>query len=134
MQADGAVQDEDATRTEAASQGPIDRQAAHGEDVSRERPQVIPTKDAQLMFEALQVAFGKFVEEYARKTGRDEISDVELRAAGKGFRDIADAVVADNNSKFMSGDRDGLRPATERTVTLRPAPTRVTLTPAKQRR
>lgn len=92
----------------------------------------MPSPESQNMYAALKAAFDRFLEEYLKLKGSDEISDVELEAAGNGFKAIADNVVATNNARIASGDTDGIRQA-DRRVALHPVRERVTLTPSKRR-
>jgi hypothetical protein len=96
-------------------------------------PQRIPSQDAQNMFTALKSAFDKFLQEYTAMKGTDEISDLELKAAGQGFKDIANEVVATNNKRIEAGNTEGVRLVHKDRITLVPAAQRVTLTPAERR-
>lgn len=80
--------------------------------------------DALLIYKCLKDAFMSFAEAYTTAKGVDEISDVELRAAGVGFKEICDQTVEENIKRYQAGKRDGsVRPATN--------VERVTLTPHK---
>jgi predicted transglutaminase-like cysteine proteinase len=67
----------------------------------------MPSQDARNMYAALQQAFRAFLEEYTRLKGTDEVSDVELKAAGNGFRDIANGVIDEQNKKLAGGNTEG---------------------------
>lgn len=74
------------------------------------------------MYFALQKALLVFTEEYTSAKGVEEISDVELKAAGVGFKQLIDYTIEENVKRYQSGKRDGsIRPATSvERVTLRP--------------
>lgn len=96
--------------------------------------QAIPTRDAAFMFEALQAAMGTFLTEYTKKKGTEEISDVELQAAGRGFKHMVDEVIRENNERLENGNVQDLRPVTDKKIILHPTPRRVTLTAVEGRR